>query len=528
MIRLSNVSLPLDYNDEIISNKVCKELNISKSNIENISIFKRSIDARKKDNIQFIFTFDVNVNVNENSVINRSRSNNVTIATPYEYNVPQCKKLNKRPLIVGFGPCGMFAGLILAKAGAQPIIIEQGFDVDTRARDIDQFNLTGKLKVNSNIQFGEGGAGTFSDGKLNTGTKDVRARTVLMEFVKHGAPEEILYNAKPHIGTDYLKTVVKNIRKEIISLGGQIQFNTKLDEIKINDNKIIGAYVINNNKRDFIETDKIILAIGHSSRQTFQMLYEKNIFVEQKPFSVGARIEHLKENIDKSQYGKFANHKNLGSAPYKLSTHLDNGRGVYTFCMCPGGEVVAATSEENMVCTNGMSEFARNKTNSNSALLVSVNTNDFGSEHPLAGIEFQRNIERKAFECSENYKALVQRVDDFLNNKKSTFFGSVKASYNRGTTFEKMDNFLPDFVTNSMRKALPELNKRLKGFCDGDAILTGPETRSSSPVRITRNENMQSISVMGLYPCGEGAGYAGGIVSAAVDGIKCAEQILNN
>ncbi len=527
MIRINNIILPLGYNDSTISKKVCKELNIAQNSIENISLFKRSIDARKKDSIQFIATVDVVVNQNEANVINKSRSNKAIITKPYSYVLPEYKNRKQRPLVVGFGPAGMFAGLILAQAGANPIIIEQGSDVDTRTTDIEKFNLTGVLNTTSNIQFGEGGAGTFSDGKLTTGTKDTRARKVLLEFVNHGAPEEILYNAKPHIGTDYLKKVVKNIRNEIISLGGKVNFNTKLIELKVKNNKINGAVVESNGTKSVIETDNIILAIGHSSRDTFNMLYDNNIFLEQKPFSVGARIEHLQEDIDKAQYGKYAGNKILGSAPYKLSTHLNNGRGVYTFCMCPGGEVVPASSEEKMVCTNGMSEFLRNKTNSNSALLVSVSPDDFGSSHPLAGIEFQRNIEKRAYEIGGgNYVAPVQRVEDFLNNRKTTQFGKVKPSYKRGTNFAQLDDYLPEFVVNSMREALPLLNKYLYGFADNDAILTGPETRSSSPVRITRNENLQSVSIEGLYPCGEGAGYAGGIVSAAVDGIKCAEHII--
>ena len=527
MIRINNIKLPLDYTDETIKSRVCKELRINVNSVENISIFKRSIDARKKNDVHFTATVDVELNCNENSVVSKSKSNKVNIAKPYEYIIPQEKKLNQRPVIVGFGPAGMFCGLILAKAGAKPIIIEQGADADTRVKDIEKFYKTGILNTVSNIQFGEGGAGTFSDGKLNTGISDVRARNVLVEFVNNGAPDEILYNAKPHIGTDYLRKVVKNIRKEIISLGGEVKFNTKFIDYKTKNNSICTVTVVNNDCKEIIETDSLVLAIGHSSRDTVEFLYNSNILMEQKSFSVGARIEHLREKIDKSQHGDFYNIKRLGSAPYKLSTHLDNGRGVYTFCMCPGGEVVAAASEKNMVCTNGMSEFARSKVNSNSALLVSVNPDDFKSEHPLAGIEFQRKIERKAFEIGGGeYVAPVQRVGDLLNNVKTKSFGSVIPSYSRGTAFEKMDDVLPDFVVNSFRTALSQLDRKLKGFADFDAVLTAPETRSSSPVRILRNDNLQSVSVKGLYPCGEGAGYAGGIVSAAVDGIKCAEKIL--
>lgn len=527
MIRVSNLSLPLDYTDTNVKKTVCRELRISEKAIVNFSLFKRSIDARKKNDIRFNLTVDVTLNINENKVINKSRSNKANIVEPYEYKIPEHKPLNYRPVIIGFGPAGMFAGLILAKAGEKPIIIEQGSDVDTRNKDIENFIKTRKLNTNSNIQFGEGGAGTFSDGKLNTGTKDHRARNVLMEFYKHGAPEEILYNSKPHIGTDNLRVVVKNIRKDIISFGGEVRFNTKLIDIKTIGNALHSIEVESNGNKEIIETKSLILAIGHSSRDTFKMLYNKGVYLEQKSFSIGARIEHLREDIDKSQFGSFAGNERLGSAPYKLSAHLNNGRGVYTFCMCPGGEVVPAASEENTICTNGMSEFARNKKNSNSALLVGISPKDFDSTHPLSGIELQRKIECKAFVVSgSNYCAPVQKVGDFLESRCSKSFETVKPSYQMGTTFVRVDDYLPEYITDSMRLGIVEMDKKLKGFANPDAILTGPETRSSSPVRITREDNLESINIKGLYPCGEGAGYAGGIVSAAVDGIKCAEKIL--
>ncbi|MCH5298296.1 MAG: hypothetical protein J1E96_00900 [Ruminococcus sp.] len=530
MIRINNLKLPLNYDDCFIKKQICKELRLEESSIEKFELFRRSVDARKKNNVHFIATIDVYTSGNENKVLSRAKSKNISSVKPYKYEIPKGKKLNQRPVIVGFGPAGMFAGLILAYSGACPIIIERGRDCDRRVRDVESFIKTGVLDSSSNIQFGEGGAGTFSDGKLTTGTKDVRARNVLLEFVKHSAPEEILYNAKPHIGTDKLRNVVKNIRQTIIEHGGEVWFESKLTGLKVRDNAIIGAQIECGGKTETVETDNIILAIGHSSRDTMQMLYEMNIILEQKPFSVGARIEHLRENIDKAQYGDFAGNERLGAAPYKLNTRTSDGRGVYTFCMCPGGEVVPAASEEKMVCTNGMSEFARNKTNSNAALLVGVNPNDFGSEHPLAGIEFQRKIERSAFESGGGeYKAPVQRVEDFLKKRKSTTFGEVIPSYGRKTTFTKMDDFLPDYVTNAMREAIVKMDRHLKGFASPDAVLTGAETRSSSPVRILRNaETLQSVGIKGLYPCGEGAGYAGGIVSAAVDGIKCAEKILTS
>lgn len=528
MIRINSLRLPLDYNDNTLKKKAAKELRVSENAIERVSLFRRSIDARNKNDIHYTAAVDVYLKVNENSVISKSKSNKAHITKPFEYQIPESKNLNYRPVIIGFGPAGMFAGLILAEAGANPIIIERGSDCDTRVEDINSFIKTGILNTESNIQFGEGGAGTFSDGKLNTGTKDFRARKVLIEFVNHGAPEEILYNAKPHIGTDNLRYVVKNIRKHIIKLGGEVHFNTKFVGYKAKNNKITAAVINKNGSESLIETDNIILAIGHSSRDTLKLLYESDIIMEQKPFSVGARIEHLREKIDNSMYGEYAGDERLGSAPYKLSVHTKNGRGAYTFCMCPGGEVMPASSEEGMVCTNGMSEFSRRAVNSNSALLVSVYPEDFNDSSPLSGIEYQRKIEKAAFKlgCGE-YKAPVQRVEDFLKNNKTSALGEVIPSYKRGYEFSKMDSFLPDYVTESMREAIITMNKYLDGFSHPDAILTGAETRSSSPVRILRNkDNLQSVSLEGLYPCGEGAGYAGGIVSAAVDGIKCAEKIL--
>lgn len=528
MIRITNIRLPIDYSDKELKHKAAKELRIDEKAIKNISLFRRSIDARHKNDIHFKASIDVNLNTDENRVISKSKSNKAKITNPYKYELPLNKGLNQRPVIVGFGPAGMFSGLILAMAGAKPIIIEQGSDCDTRVKDINDFIKTGKLNTKSNIQFGEGGAGTFSDGKLNTGTKDSRARKVLVEFVNHGAPEEILYNAKPHIGTDNLRYVVKNIRNHIIKLGGEVHFNTEFTGYKSINNRITAAIINKDGNESIIETDNIILAIGHSSRNTYDMLYNNKIILEQKPFSVGARIEHLREKIDKSQFGDYAGNERLGSASYKLNIKTSNGRGVYTFCMCPGGEVVPAASEENMVCTNGMSYFNRDAVNSNSALLVGVNPEDYNSAHPLAGIEFQRNIEKSAFNLGlGEYKAPIQRVEDFLNKRKSTSLGEINPSYKRGYTLENLDNALPSFITDSMREAIVKMDNYLKGFNYPDAVLTGVETRSSSPVRILRDrETLQSVSLQGLYPCGEGAGYAGGIVSAAVDGIKCAEKVL--
>ena len=529
MIRLSNVKLKLNYTDKDIIAIAKKALNIEDKAIKNISLFRRSIDARHKNDVHFIATIDVNLDINENKAVSRCKSKNVAICDEYKYEIPYKKDLKKRPIIVGFGPAGMFCALILAQAGQRPIVFERGDCVEKRTEKINALWNSAQLDTESNVQFGEGGAGTFSDGKLNTGTKDPRSRNVLIEFVKHGAPIEILYNAKPHIGTDKLRTTVKNIRETIISLGGEVHFNAKLVGINSTDSNIKSITVEKDGKKEVYESDNVVLAIGHSARDTFELLKNLKLFMEQKPFAVGARIEHLREEIDKAQYGSFAGHKALGAADYKMNIKAKNGRGVFTFCMCPGGLVVAAQSEENTVVTNGMSNFSRDEINSNSALLVNVYPSDFMSDDVLAGVEFQRKIERAAFIAGKgSYKAPIQRVGDFLNYNKSTALGSVTPSYKPGVTLSSLDECLPQFITDSMREGIVALDKKLKGFANPDAVLTAPETRSSSPVRITRNDSLQSVSLKGLYPCGEGAGYAGGIISAAVDGIRCAEQILIN
>lgn len=525
MIRINNIQLPLDYSSDTVIEKSSKELGIDKKAIKSATIFKRSVDARKKDNIFFLCSIDIELNVSKQSILKKAK--NALSVKPYRYDIEKWNG-GTSPVVVGMGPAGLFAALILAQSGAKPILIERGRDVDKRHKDVQEFWLTGKLNTSSNVQFGEGGAGTFSDGKLNTGTKDLRQRKVLEEFAKHGAPDEILYNAKPHIGTDKLRVTVKNIRKEILALGGTVLFETKLVGINFKNSSVVSAVTEQNGKTQVIETDNIILAIGHSARDTFEMLYSKDLPIEAKSFSVGARIEHLRENIDKAQYGRFAGNKRLGAASYKLNTHLDNGRGVYTFCMCPGGRVVNASSEENMLVTNGMSEFARDEINSNSALLVGVSPDDFKSDNPLAGMYFQRELEKKAFELGGgNYNAPVQRVDDFINNTKSTALGSVKPTICPNYEFSDLNYIFPEYVSESMKRSIKLMGKKLKGFDDGDAVLTGVETRSSSPIRILRNnDTLESIAIKGLYPCGEGAGYAGGIISAAVDGIKCAEKII--
>lgn len=525
MIRVNNLRIPLDYDDSAIKSKVCRELRIDKSAVKSATLFRRSVDARKKDDVHFLCSVDVELNTNENKILKRAK--NAVAVKPYEYRLEKWHG-GASPVVVGMGPAGLFAALILAQSGAKPIVLERGKDVDSRTNDVNSFWKSGKLDTISNVQFGEGGAGTFSDGKLNTGTKDTRQRKVLEEFVRHGAPGEILYNAKPHIGTDKLKITVKNIRKEIIALGGQVLFEAKLTDILTRDGVVAAAEYEKNGKTERIETDCIILAIGHSARDTFEMIYGKKLPIEPKPFSVGARIEHLREQIDKSQYGKFAGNKNLGAASYKMNVRTKNGRGAYTFCMCPGGKVVNASSEEKRLCTNGMSEFARDEVNSNAALLVGVSPDDYGSDSPLAGMYFQRRLEEAAFKLGgESFFAPVQRVEDFINSRKTKALGEVEPSVLPGYTFSDLNEILPDYVSNSMKEAITETGKKLKGFDHPDAVLTGLETRSSSPVRILRNaETLQSVGISGLYPCGEGAGYAGGIISAAVDGIKCAEKVI--
>ena len=523
MIRVNNIHLSLDYDDKSVRKAVAQQLRIEEKSIKSCKIFRRSVDARKKDNIYFLTTVDAELNINEDKVC--KKCGKAQIARKYEYN--QMKFGNApSPVVVGAGPAGLFAALILARSGANPILIERGRDVDRRTADVNRFWTSGQLDITSNVQFGEGGAGTFSDGKLNSGTKDIRQRKVLEEFVSHGAPDEILYNAKPHIGTDMLKGTIKNIRNEIIELGGRVMFETKLVSMAFSDNKLKSITVETKNGDEIIETDNVILAIGHSARDTFLMLQNRNIAMEQKSFSVGARIEHSQEMINKSQYGKA--YKKLPAADYKMAVHLESGRGVYTFCMCPGGRVVASASEDGGVVTNGMSYFARDGKNANSALLVNVTPSDFKTDDPLAGMYFQREIEQRAFEVGgKNYNAPCQRVGDFLGTESNSEY-TVEPTYKPNVTWVNLDEVFPKFITDSMREGIVLMDNKLHGFADNGAVITGPETRSSSPVRIIRDKKTMQSNIKGLYPCGEGAGYAGGIMSAAVDGIKTAEMVAIN
>lgn len=533
MIRIQEIKLPLDAEEAELTARAAKVLKISKNNVQSLSIVKKSLDCRKKEDLHFVYTVDVTVNGKEDSLLSKIHNPKVSKAKVLSYELPECKRQSKlRPVVVGFGPAGMFAAWVLAKAGLKPIVLERGEDVDSRQRTVNGFFQSRKLSEHSNMQFGEGGAGAFSDGKLNTGTKDFRQREVLRQFVLHGAPEEILYSAKPHVGTDKLPLVVRSIREDIKSMGGDVLFEAKLTDVMIYNGAVQGvSYETLNGKREDIETDAVVLAIGHSARDTVEMLYKKGLPIEQKPFSVGARIEHLQENINKSQYGKFWNHPKLKAADYKLSCHPYGGRGAYTFCMCPGGTVVCSPSEEGTIVTNGMSTYARDGLNANSAVLVGIEPKDFPSEHPLSGMYYQLEIEKKAFEMGgRDYTAPATLVGDFLkgNSSKGHALGSVQPTFTTGIALGNIADLLPHHVTEVMRDALVKMDGMLEGFACPDAILTAPETRSSSPVRILRNEFRQSLKANGLYPCGEGAGYAGGIVSAAVDGMKCAEMILED
>ena len=530
MLRISEIKMPLDAGENELWNIASKMLKIDKSRIKSLNIAKKSVDARHKDNICFIYSVDVEIDGDENSILSsKGYSPKISKIEPYFYSRPETTRKSRfRPVVVGFGPAGFFASLLLAEAGLNPLVIERGNDVDTRHADVRTFWKTRTLNENSNVQFGEGGAGTFSDGKLTTGIKDKRCRKVLETFCEMGAPKEILYSSRPHIGTDKLGIVVKNIRERVISLGGEVLFGCRLERLIVANGAIHGiSYADVNGETIDFETDTVILAIGHSARDTVEMLYNSGIKMEQKPFSVGARIEHPQKLIDKSQYGAFSGNPALGAADYKLSCHPPHGRGAYTFCMCPGGTVVCASSEKGEVVVNGMSEYARDGENANSALLVGIGPENFPSEHPLAGMYYQREIEQKAFRLGgSDYHAPAQLVGDFLDFRESKELGSVNPTCPTGVVLCDMREFLPKHVTDVMFGAIPEMDRKLRGFALPDAVLTGPETRSSSPVRILRDELRQS-NIGGLYPCGEGAGYAGGIVSAAVDGMKSAESVIN-
>ena len=533
MLRLTQLKLPLDYNDASLKAAIIDRLGIAPEELLSVTIFRRGYDARKRSNIFFIFTLDVELQ-DEAAVLKRLQASGksadlgITPDTTYQFVTHAPANLSSRPIIIGTGPCGLLAGLVLAQMGFKPIILERGKAVRERTKDTWKLWRAGVLDPESNVQFGEGGAGTFSDGKLWSQIKDPQhlGRKVLEEFVKSGAPEEILYVSKPHIGTFRLVKMVEAMRATITELGGEIRFNSRVDRINIENGQVRGVELASG---EHIAAEHVVLAIGHSARDTFQMLHAQGVYIEAKPFSIGFRIEHPQALIDHARFGSFAGNEMLGAADYKLVHHCANGRSAYSFCMCPGGQVVAATSEAGRVVTNGMSQYSRAERNANAALVVGVEPEDFPGDYktnPLAGIDFQRHWESMAYQAGgSTYQAPAQRVGDFLAGRPSTALGEVDPSYQPGVFMTDLGSCVPPYVVAALREAIPAFDKQIKGFAMADAILTAVETRTSSPIRITRNAECQSLNTRGLYPAGEGAGYAGGILSAAVDGIKVAEQL---
>ncbi len=524
MIKISNIKMPISYNDADIIKYICKKLKIKAKHIISFDLLKRSLDARKKDDIKYILSVKVKLNIDENLVLKHIKTNYISAYFEEKYQYITENNSDQKVVIIGSGPAGLFCAYTLIKCGIKPIIIERGEKAEDRIKSVNKFFECGILNLQSNIQFGEGGAGTFSDGKLNTGIKDKRIKLVLEIFVKFGAPKEILYDQKPHIGTDILRNVVINFREYIENNGGKFFFNTQFTDFFSEKSRIKSVTVLKDGIKSQIDCDSLVLAIGHSARDTFYKLFENKINLKQKPFAVGVRIEHKQELINRIQYGYEYNNSNLPVADYKTAVHLPNGRSVYTFCMCPGGYVVGAASEQNRVVVNGMSNFKRDNENANSALLVNVLPADFKSDFPLAGIEFQRKIEENAYNVSNNYFAPYQTVGSFVFGKSVN--SNINPTYKPGVTECDLNIIFPEFITNSLKEGILLIDRKLKGFADENAILTAPETRSSSPVRIIRNSEFMTDTVLGVFPCGEGAGYAGGITSAAVDGIKVAEAVL--
>ena len=532
MLRLTEVKLPLGHSECEIRSVVLKRLGIAQNELLGYAISKRSYDARKRSAVAWIYCLDVEVK-NEAQLLERLHGRrNISRApdTRYRYVARASDApVSTRPVVIGTGPCGLFAGLILAQMGFRPLILERGKTVRERTKDTFGLWRKGELNSESNVQFGEGGAGTFSDGKLYSQIKDPHhyGRKVLTEFVAAGAPPEILYVSKPHIGTFRLVTMVENMRATIRALGGEFRFQCKVTDFDIikgdGDTGQVRGVVLAGGET--IAADHVVLAIGHSARDTFQMLYDRGVYVEAKPFSIGLRIEHPQSLIDRARLGSNAGNALLGAADYKLVHHCGNGRSVYSFCMCPGGTVVAAASEPERVVTNGMSQYSRNERNANAGIVVSITPADYPG-HPLAGIAFQRHWEERAYVAGgRNYCAPVQRVGDFLAQRPSTALGSVLPSYTPGVRVTDLSACIPDYAAAAIREALPAFDQRISGFAMDDAVLTGVETRTSSPIRIKRNAEYQSLNTRGLYPAGEGAGYAGGILSAAVDGIEVAQAV---
>ena len=534
-LRLSELKLPLDHQPEDLPFLVARTLGVDRAAIAEVEVFKRSFDARKVE-LLTVYIADVTLAdpAQATDLLARHANNSHIRPKPdMDYHLPVVAPTPIRPIVVGFGPCGIFAALLLAQMGLKPIVLERGKTVRQRTRDTWGLWRKNTLNPESNVQFGEGGAGTFSDGKLYSQIKDPRflGRKVMEEFVKAGAPPEILYVAHPHIGTFKLVKVVENIRAQIVALGGEIRFEQKVTDIQIEDGTLRGLTVLDQRSGESqdIRADHVVMALGHSARDSFEMLHTRGVYIEAKPFSIGFRVEHPQGVIDRARWGKHAGHPLLGAADYKLVHHASNGRSVYSFCMCPGGTVVAATSEPGHVVTNGMSQYSRNERNANAGIVVGITPADFPGTHPLAGIELQRQLESHAFVLGgSDYRAPAQLVGDFVAGRSSTALGTVKPSYKPGVTLSDLHAALPAYAIEAMQEAFPAFGRKIKGFDMPDAVLTGVETRTSSPIRIARGEDLQSVNVRGLYPAGEGASYAGGILSAGVDGIKVAEAVARS
>lgn len=527
MLRIDNVSLPLDWTMATLTEAVLHRLRIPADMLQSVTLAKKSVDARNKADVHFVLSVDAKVK-NEDAVLKRLKPGAAhRMIPPSVPPLPQ-PRFAHPPVVVGAGPAGLFSALTLAQAGANPILVERGKPVEARTQDVAAMREHGVLNPDSNVQFGEGGAGAFSDGKLTTGTKSLFIRNVLQTFVEHGAPEDILYLSKPHIGTDRLKGVVASMRREIIRLGGTVLFETRVTELIVRGNRVEGVKIIHQGEEQELLTDTVLLAIGHSARDTMQRLFNQGVMMVQKPFAMGVRIEHPQSLISQRQYGQAWQHPALGAADYKLSVRTPDERGVYTFCMCPGGEVIAAASQEGGLCVNGMSYHARAGRNANAAVLVGVNPGDFGDDHPLAGFVWQRSIEQAAYRLGGGgYKAPVQRVEDLLAGRATTRLGEVLPTYQPGVTPADLRSCLPDFIIEDLKFGIRRMDGQLRGFAHPDAVLTGVETRSSSPVRLNRDRvTLMAEGLNGLFPVGEGAGYAGGIVSAAVDGIVAARAAL--